>query len=244
MTNRRNILRSLGTASAVIIGGVRVTSASQVKGRQVGYLGDKQKKEFVRRIKSDSRVRALTDSFGNKVQNVDYSRGIYSIVSPDTGADYYNFVIPYTIHDENTQAVLAWTQKRNSTSSSVWVNSLTVREESVENARLEVVDDEVLIHSFSDPIRSSDSTVPDATTQSRLDGGGGGGAGCVYFYDEYCEDFNLSCVLWLTITLGLACGSLSPVACLAGAGVNVGEYLTGDACEICDVQSGDHRSLC
>lgn len=72
----------------------------------------------------------------------------------------------------------------------------------------------------------------------------GGGGDCVYFHDEYCDDFNLSCILWLIAQIGIGCGTAGPIGCLAGASVSVAPYLTGDGCNVCDEYSEEEEMLC
>ena len=105
---------------------------------------------------------------------------------------------------------------------------------------LEVVNGDVSETQFS----SESSTETNDTELGTNDFVSGGGGSCTYFHDEYCANFNLSCITWLIGAIGISCGSSGGIACLAGSGAAVGPYLTDDGCDVCDEYKSEYRALC
>lgn len=195
--------------------------------REFTTISGAARARLINRIRNDSEVQELAEQLENKNRVVRYENGKYTRIVTESGSTHKIAVLPLTVVEhgsEKKQAVICWDSR--SSENAVAYTLATDANDKVTTREL----------------NSGDISVG---TDAHTGGGDGGGSGnCQVFNDSYCTNYDLSCIGWILLAMGVGCGTLNPVACLTGAGVSgaiaIGEYTTGDGCNPCD--DADHSS--
>jgi hypothetical protein len=231
--------RSVIKATSAGIAGVSSTSGlAYGSDRKAITVSDVKKSEIKSKVSSDREVRRLIGELDDG-WNVAFAKGKYATVTVGEGDSYDVASIPL-VHSRDTgsKGVLVWEEAESRQTFVALIDGVRLTENG--NAATPDQLTETVFSAEMGNVKSNTNTLRDSVEQVKpLSSPVDPQDECREVVNDYCVDFNMSCIGIIIASLGLGCNPVigGAVACVLGAGVGIAPFVTGDNCNICDEYS-------
>ncbi len=252
--NRRRVLRTLGMAGGMSVFssfGINTVAASQNhENRNVTEFNKDKQNKLLNRAKATTDVQSLQTKFTKSGWSPKPDEIRAGFVEPDSSEPHQFLVLPFTKKGQNVgkkSAAIIWKKSENAIDPKISTLGLEIDQRDPTGKHKsdfratthKVKQNSIEINqSYFSSHRKSKISNNEASPQAHVPPSGGGN-NCMYI-DEYCVDFNMSCLFFLAGALGLGC-SVNLVSCLATAFLEGGAYITGDGCRVCDERTTEAK---
>jgi len=258
--NRRRFVKTVGATGISVAGLSNVASASSDEEEPIPStsLERNERKKTVGEIRSDENVKKVVKRLREQGWFSQFNDGTYKLLKPDKESSYRAAVIPFEKRgsarkrkDESReeQAILMWRSRKGVDKGQSRVAGHEFDQS--KSAGMNPSDLKHIIYTVeSGQIHAKTEYLSDYPDQSSADRGftiqrlpDPPDCNCMYL-DEYCNNYNWTCLGSIAITAGTCTYSLS-LRCLGSAvGSSLLLYADDENCNICDNYVNRYKSVC
>ena len=258
--NRRRFVQAVGTTGVSVAGLSNVAAASSDDKELASSdpLSEKDRKKTIEDIQANKNAKKIIKEFQGRGWSPKFNEGVYKLVNPDKKPSYRGAVVPFKKsgrdekrgnESQKEQAILMWTsesdidneqpravghefdqRKSVGLSSNDFKHDIYTVESSDIHTETEYLSDYPDVSSAGKGVTTQD--YPDPSD-----------CNCV-FLDQYCGDFNWTCLGATALAAGACIKSLTLLCLSTSLGSQILLYADQEGCDICDSYNYEYKSVC